>query len=216
MRNRKVIIILLLVLALAIVAFTGTTVAANGRSRYTATMRVHPSQDPTTPIVPGSSATLVTNRRGATVRIKTTLTPGHAATVWWAIINNPAACATSPCTAADILGNTAAVEAQVSYATGQVVRRDGQVAFSARLRKGVVPGGWYAGQEFTNPTGAEIHVIINDHGPVLREFMPGMIETYRGGCTDESLPAAFPDSAKADGEPGPNTCRLVQFAIFQQ
>jgi len=43
-----------------------------------------------------------------------------------------------------------------------------------------------------------------------------MLNTYRSGCTDESLPASFPDTAKADGEPGPNTCALVQAAVFQQ
>lgn len=32
----------------------------------------------------------------------------------------------------------------------------------------------------------------------------------------ESIPAAFPKVAKADGEPGPNTCRLVQAVIFVQ
>jgi hypothetical protein len=43
-----------------------------------------------------------------------------------------------------------------------------------------------------------------------------MLNTYRGGCSDESLPPPFPDTAKSDGEPGPNTCRLVQFTVFQQ
>ena len=41
-----------------------------------------------------------------------------------------------------------------------------------------------------------------------------MLASYRGGCTDESLSKRAPQSAIADGEPGPNTCKLVQFAIF--
>jgi hypothetical protein len=43
-----------------------------------------------------------------------------------------------------------------------------------------------------------------------------MLNTYRGGCSDDSLPPPFPDSAKADGEAGPNACRLIQDAVFMQ
>jgi hypothetical protein len=51
---------------------------------------------------------------------------------------------------------------------------------------------------------------------MLPEYMPGMIQTYRGGCSDASpFPAIFPPTALADGAPGPNTCRLSQVAIFQ-
>jgi hypothetical protein len=57
--------------------------------------------------------------------------------------------------------------------------------------------------------------VLNDHGPLLPEMASTMVNTYRGGCADESIPDAFPDSARADGEPGPNTCRLVQDAIFE-
>jgi hypothetical protein len=60
-----------------------------------------------------------------------------------------------------------------------------------------------------------VHLILNDHGPVLAEYMPGMISTYRSGCTDASLPPIFPASAKADGTPGPNTCRLWQMVVFE-
>jgi hypothetical protein len=57
--------------------------------------------------------------------------------------------------------------------------------------------------------------VINDHGPMLPEFMPGMIQTYRGGCSDSSpFPGVFPATALADGEDGPNTCRLHQAAVF--
>jgi hypothetical protein len=44
--------------------------------------------------------------------------------------------------------------------------------------------------------------------------MPEMIQTYRAGCTDSSIPGIFPASARADGTPGPNTCQLYQMAAF--
>lgn len=57
---------------------------------------------------------------------------------------------------------------------------------------------------------------VNDHGPLLPDMAHSMIGFSRGGCMDESIPAMFPAVARADGIPGPNTCRLVQVAIFTQ
>ena len=62
---------------------------------------------------------------------------------------------------------------------------------------------------------AEVHLVINDHGPMLADFMPGMVRTYRGGCSDASpFPPIFPDTAIVDGEVGPNICRLFQSAVL--
>ena len=219
MSKRNLMILGVSVVLAALLTIVVASAVAGGADHYEAPLRVHSSQDASTPVIGGSNAKLVTNKNGATVSINTTLTPGHAVTLWGVVVNNPSACANAPlpCTGADILVNTDAVEAQIAFATGHVVDEDGQLEFGAHLKKGVVPGGWYTGPEhdFDNPTGAEYHFVINDHGPMLPEYMPDMIHTYRGGCQDEGLPP-FPPSALADGEPGPNTCRLVQFVIFQQ
>jgi len=51
---------------------------------------------------------------------------------------------------------------------------------------------------------------------MIPEFMPGMIKTYRGGCSANSpFPPIFPPSAIADGEIGPNSCRLFRAAAFR-
>ena len=78
-----------------------------------------------------------------------------------------------------------------------------------------MPQAWY-GNGLQDPEAAEIHLVINDHGPLLADMVGTMLGSYRGGCTDESLPLLFPDSAKADGTPGPNACLLYQVAVFQQ
>jgi hypothetical protein len=78
-----------------------------------------------------------------------------------------------------------------------------------------MPDAWYD-NDFSDPLGAEIHLVLNDHGPKITDLLSNMLHSYRGGCTDASLPPPFPASAKADGIPGPNTCRLYQTAIFQQ
>ncbi len=142
------------------------------------------------------------------------LRAGHAYTVWGVVINDPAACASSPCAPADILTKPEP-DAQVTYGTGHVVGSSGEAGFGGRIARGALPEGWLPDQGLEDPLGAEVHLVLNDHGPQLADFMPGMIHTYRAGCTDSSLPAIFPASAKADGEPGPNTCRLWQAAVFQ-
>ena len=194
-------------------AETGNAKAA---SHYSSEIRVHASRNAATPVVPGAEARLVTNNAGASVAFNTReLAAGHAYTLWLVVINAPENCAGDPCTSADILINTAAVQADVTYGAGHVVGRHGSGTFAGHLSIGNLPGSWF-GNGFTNPRGAEIHLVLNDHGPVIQGMVANLIRTYRGGCTDASLPPAFPATAKADGIPGPNTCQLYQVAIFQQ
>jgi hypothetical protein len=162
-----------------------------------------------------ATAQLVRTENGISYSIRTEgLRAGHAYTLWVVVINNPAACTVSPCSPpVDIIGN-AATNSQIIYGGGHVVGGDGQAGFGGHLSAGPLPEGWLANRGLDNVMGAEVHLVLNDHGPVLTEFMPEMIKTYRAGCTDASLPGFFPASAKADGTPGPNTCRLWQVAIF--
>jgi hypothetical protein len=163
----------------------------------------------------GATAQLVRTAEGISFSIDTEqLRSGHAYTAWVVVINNPVACTASPCSPPDILLN-AATDAQLTYGTGHVVGNGGEAGFGAALRAGPISTGWLPDQGLDDPLGAEVHLVLNDHGPVLAEFMPEMISTYRAGCTDASLPAIFPATAKADGTPGPNTCRLWQMVVFE-
>ena len=162
----------------------------------------------------GAVAQLRRNDNGISYSISTTgLRAGHAHTVWVVVINNRAACTATPCSPADILLNPA-TQSQVTYGSGHVVGASGEAGFGGALKRGSLPDGWLPGQGLDDPMGAEVHLVINDHGPVLPDLMPEMIHTYRTGCTDESLPAIFPATAKADGTPGPNTCQLRQVVVF--
>jgi hypothetical protein len=183
-----------------------------------APVQTHPSQGPVV-LVPGAEATSVTSETGARVTLRTRdLDPGHAVTMWWVVVNAPENCSTSPCSAGDILFASEAVKSNVAYAAGHVVeaggRASGRATFAAHFSTGPVPGGWFD-HEFINPGGAEIHLILMDHGPAIPDLLRSQISSLRGGCTDQSVPAAFPPVAHADGIPGPNTCRLVQFAVLQ-
>jgi hypothetical protein len=167
------------------------------------------------PVAAGATAHLVRNANGISYSIQTErLNPGHAYTVWVVVINNPSACTASPCSGPDIVLNPA-TRSQVTYGTGHVVGASGDAGFGGHLKRGAIPAGWLPGVGLDDPYAADVHLVLNDHGPVLTEFMPEMIQTYRAGCTDASLPGIFPATARADGTPGPNTCRLWQVAVFE-
>jgi hypothetical protein len=197
------------------VAPSATSASPNAAQHTPAPVTTHPSQGPVM-LVPGAIATLVTTDAGAQMTLRTSgLAPGHPHTVWFVAVNSPDQCASRPCTSADILFNTHIVQADVTYLTGNVVGNNGTAGFGGTIRAGALPDGWF-GNGFTNPRGAEIHLILMDHGPKIPSLVANQISTLRGACTDASIPAAFPPAAFADGIPGPNTCRLVQVAIFQQ
>lgn len=205
----------LVMVVVSLMAASAQQSESSTAQRTVSPVRTHPSQGDVREIE-GAAAELFTTQDGFTVNLSTSqLEPGHVYTAWLVMINNPEACSTSPCEAPDILGNSEAIQSEITYGDGIIVGEDGIGNFAAHLNTGEVPGGWH-GIPLANPLSAEIHVVINDHGPLISEQAANMLNTYRGGCTDESLPPPFPATAKADGEPGPNTCRLVQTAIFRQ
>lgn len=206
--------------AIAAIAFQASSKAAQAHSLEEAyvdqrAVETHPSQGDVR-TVNGATATLVTTKRGAFVSVVThELTPGNAYTLWWVVINKPGACENSPCSPDDVMQRMDVTKADVGYADGLIAGEGGIGHFTSHLPVGPIPQAWYD-NGLENPQGAEIHLIINDHGPLLPDMARSMLGSARGGCTDESLPEMFPAIAKADGTPGPNTCRLVQAAIFTQ
>ena len=215
MKTRGISVIVLILLVGIVSAWSAHIAMAQSGQQTTTIVRTHPSQGDVVEVA-GSSATLTTTENGASVEVNTAqLEPGNVYTIWWVVVNRPEMCATSPCTARDFLGNTEAVATEATYGAGQIVDDSGNATFTAELSVGDVPNPWF-GNGFTNPLGAEIQIVVNDHGPLIPEMADNMLNTYRGGCTDSSLPGPFPDTAKSDGDPGPNSCRLVQAAVFQQ
>jgi hypothetical protein len=199
--------------AFAVTSLADAEAGAPGQIEHAA-VNTHRSQGEIKRI-DGATARLLRTAEGIFVNLETLgLTPGHAYTLLLATINSPGGCAASPCEPADVLGRTAAIGADiVGVADGTIAGADGTARFASFLPAGELPGAWF-GNGLQDPAGAEIHLVVNDHGPFLPELGAAMVTTYRGGCADDSVPAPFPDVAKADGAPGPNTCRLLQAAIF--
>lgn len=200
--------------------FLGTILApvsSTAATLETATVNWHAQQAPlgNTGPVPDASAQLARHDHGISFRISTSsLHAGNAYTLWLVVINNPAACDSTPCAGPDVLLNDD-TRSQVQYAAGHVAGGSGRGTFAGSLREGGLTG-WLPDRTFEDAATAEVHLVINDHGPKLADHMPGMIHTYRGGCSDDSpFPPIFPQSALDDGEPGPNECRLYQAAVFQ-
>jgi hypothetical protein len=109
------------------------------------------------------------------------LVPGNAYTVWFVVFNNPAACS-DECGEDDIFTDTGrneegviAAQIGVGNATANVAKADGTAEFGAVLRPGpyadtghqlLFPAGLDGDALLLddNTMGAEVHIIIQDHG----------------------------------------------------
>ena len=200
--------------ALSTLAALTLGTAAMAGPAETAKVITHPSQGDKT-VVEGAMARLVRHDTGIFANFETKgLTPGHIHTIWFVVVNDPAQCETPfACTAKDVLKRSDAVTSDVTGGAGVIVAEDGSATFNWQQSEGDM-NGWF-GAGLIEADEAEIHLVINDHGPLIegREFE--MLNTYRDGCMDQSIPKPMPDAARASGDAGPNTCRLVQFSIFK-
>jgi hypothetical protein len=193
-----------------------STIALAGT--YKADINTHPMTG-SVHVVDGAKALLVTSEAGIAGSFTTKeLTPGNVYTMWVAIMNAPEACAMKDvdhCTSGDVVGRADVVLGDVTIGDGMIVGDDGTATFRTFIPAGEVGRSWI-GNGLTNPTGAEIHFALHDHGPAIEGKLSEMMTTAREGCIEESLPKGWPASARAWGETGPNQCSMAQFAILQQ
>ena len=200
----------LTILSLAATLAGTTAFAADMR---TSGINTHPATGGVN-AVDGAMARMVDVDGGVFVDFDTNgLTPGHVHTMWFVTIANPAACATAPCSGKDVLTNAAAIQADVGYASGAIASPDGNATFAYFQADGELINPWF-GAGMTDGATSEIHLVIQSHGPIIQGREEAMLTSFRDGCADESITAPYPATALVDGEPGPNTCGLVQFSIF--
>jgi hypothetical protein len=139
----------------------------------------------TTTAVPGSQVTLTRSENSVAMTINSSgLTPGWAATVWWVVFNNPAACST-PCGVDDL--NSPAVNPWMGLAAGHVIGEDGNANYGGGLREGDTrrsdgPGNLaQTGPGLLDSRAAEIHLVIRTHGPALAPPNE-QIHSFGAGC----------------------------------
>ncbi len=136
--------------------------------------------------VEGGSATLVRHNNGVSYTLHTNgLTSGDAVTNWWIVFNNPDAC-TNPIPAIgslcgfDDLGNPD-VAGSVLFAAGHVVGNGEHANWAGSLAVGDT-GGALFGPGLTNTDGAEIHIVVRTHGPMIPELVSGQISSVDVAC----------------------------------
>ncbi len=154
------------------------------------------------------------------------LTPGDAYTLWIVIFNDPEECLAptplSMCSGPDVVNEDAKPE--MMYAAGRIGGGSSKATFAGRRSAADMSGSindpvGLPAFGLLDPFGAEIHLVVHHHGPKIPEFMPDMIQTVDGGCTDAGIPAPGAPSPWNDhegfGARGPNACQSIQFAVHQ-
>jgi hypothetical protein len=151
------------------------------------------------------------------------LKAGHAHTLWVVVFNEPAHCAVPNACAPDDVVNAAA-KPDLIWGAGRIEGSGGGTAtFSGHRAVGDTS------DSINGPVGlpayglidafkAEIHLAVHDHGPKLAEYLPDMIKTIDGGCTDAGVPVAgvmSPWNSHPFGRRGPNTCMTIQAAVHR-
>ena len=187
--------------------------AASAADMVESTVFTHPSQGDVTEVAMATGR-MMAGENGVFVNLDTVgVKPGHAHTLWFVAIGNPAACATSPCSGKDVLKNTDAVAADAGFAGGVIADEDGAARFAYFQAQGALTNGWFE-TGLNDIASTEIHLVVKDHGPILDGRAAEMLSTFRDGCLTDSISPAFPEVAFADGAEGPNTCALVQYTVF--
>jgi hypothetical protein len=127
--------------------------------------------------IPGAFSILHRNDTGVAMRIDTRALPVGTYTVWWVIWNDPAECATLPCGPGDIgaPGNA------IGFAVGGIQpSRNGKFTPAAGLTVGD-PTNMLFGM-LTDPHSAEIHLVVQWHGPIVPEIVHLQIQSPPGGA----------------------------------
>jgi hypothetical protein len=163
---------------------------------------------------------------------------GKAMTMWIVVFNNPNACTTGPgvpkCTDQDVFFPDGSlntdVQADFLYGGGRIARR-GKVRIFGHVRENGPEGlnGTGLGElvcriqgdacadpddintpGLQNPEGAEIHLVLHDHGKAMTGAdLWAQLTTFLGGCP--GLPNPFPTTGPGDLM----DCQSIQFSVHQ-
>jgi len=156
--------------------------------------------------VRGSSSLALRTNEGIDLVLKTSgLTPGHVIVVKALVFNQPRFCSgagTPRCDLNDI--SNPDVDGSIVFVTGILARQD-----SADLRARISAGDaahTAVGRGLTNPHGADVRLIIADHGPPVPGLYNDQLSTVAGGCKD---------AAPGSGKQGDYACADLQFSVHQ-
>lgn len=168
------------------------------------------------------SSKLNRGKSGINARFQATGLPaGQAVTLWYIIFNNPAGCATSPCSVpADVFNPDA--EADFLWGGGHVVGASGNATFAGRLKVGDTSGSGMNEIGFpelaiglTDPNGAEVLLALHSHGPALTgQALKDQLTSYTGGCDLFVGPDGFA-AGPSDVPDQIGECSTIQRSLHQ-
>lgn len=136
----------------------------------------------TTQEIRGAFSVLYRNDTGVAIEINTRDLPRGTYTVWFVIWNDPGECATVPCGVGDLFvpGN------DLGFATGGMVsNRKGKLLVAGGLTAGDLTN-MLLGVGLTDPHGAEIHLVVQWHGPIVPEVVHLQLQSPPGGTCHPS------------------------------
>lgn len=143
--------------------------------------------------VAGAWSSLSTGPAGAKMTLQTSELPaGHTVTVWWVIFNEPGNCSHPEgalrCGPGDlpIFGGDDSAQTSVLYAAGHEIGAAGRASFSGRLAAGATTDALW-GPGLVNQTGADIHLVVHDHGDLPPDQQAEGIHNFGPcdpACTD--------------------------------
>jgi hypothetical protein len=159
-----------LLVALALVGLLSVVPLSRAGAATHTTSDVTLMGDPS--VVVGTS-TLTRTGKSISFSLQTTgLTPGHAVTIWWMVVNPDGGVA-------------------VLYAAGHVIDEDGTAEFGGSLKVGDIKG-YVMGEDTSleDAAGATVMLVVRDHGPAKPGTVNDQIHTFAAcnpTCTDLQL-----------------------------
>jgi hypothetical protein len=206
-------------MALTVALAAGWSLPAASAQSQRASQDVFWIWDPSA--VTGNSTLIRTDTGISAVLHTSELQPGHAMTLWFIVFNNPDACATRPCSAADLFNPV--VQGDFLLGAGNIVGGTGQAVYGGALQVGDTRGSGMIEIGLTelavgllNPFGAEIQLAVHSHGPALSgQELAAQISSYTGGCqtflgNQYGIAQGFDDVPMA-----PHQCSTIQASVYQ-
>ena len=151
---------------------------------------------------------LIRTHNGVSMALKANMEPGHTATVWWVIFNNPENCAYSPCGGPgfeDFFDGENTGLAML-FAGGTVVSNSGIATFAGHLKEGVINEGanfpifGQPERPLVDSETADLRYVVRSHGPKITGQVHEQTSTWGGGCVVDFAPfSAIPQN---EGECG--------------
>lgn len=186
-------LVTILSLALSTVGLATPVGAAGGVDH--ASLQWHPDADEVGEVGKGARTSLHRFPEAVDLKVHSRELDGdHAFTIWLVVFNEPGDCS-DPCGMDDIfvdgdpnkgLNSAKIEEADISvfWGTGGVANAAGVLEVDAHVEEEDPPGQVLFGNGLTDAMGAEIHVVIRDHGPASDdpETLEEQITTFGGGC----------------------------------